>query len=128
MMREIKFRGKRVDGKAWVYGSLQIWADGEYSILDDEDGYIVVPETVGQYTGLKANGVEIYEGDIATERHKGSCGCGKTKYTGETLEIAFDSGMFAFGYHHVELTHYINNTGLEVIGNRFDNPELLEEK
>lgn len=75
IMREIKFRGLRKDGKGWFYGDLVRTtrvSDGirsDHSLIGiDMDFHEVIPETVGQYTGLKdKNGKEIYEGDIIGE-------------------------------------------------------------
>lgn len=87
-MREILFRGKRVDNGEWVYGNLI--TDGEdVFILVKEDllkgldvggwidgaqSYEVIPETVGQYTGLKdLHGTRIFAGDIVKTKYGRLC-------------------------------------------------------
>jgi len=84
-MKEIKFRGKRVDNKEWMYG-YYILREEKSPIIETTETYQqhlictydlsglnefeVIPETVGQFTGLKdCKGVDIWEGDkILTQR------------------------------------------------------------
>ena len=124
-MREILFRGKRIDNGEWVEGFLYITHNGEYEIgrydpyVDIERiTFVVAPATVGQYTGLTdKNGQMIFEGDIVdilTENE-------------ETGVVAYDDGGFlvnADGFC-VDFHSNINGSDLEVIGNIHDNPELL---
>ena len=71
-MREILFRGKRTDNGEWVEGYLSKSRDENKQLklcIDHEEqgvmcSSIVIPETIGQYTGLTVNGKKIFEGDI----------------------------------------------------------------
>lgn len=136
-MRDIKFRGKRIDNGEWVCGNVIVTSDGHCLIQPwiktTGIGYThpnageVDPETVGQYTGLKdRNGKEIYEGDIIR--------CPKYYETPENGynpdEIAgavvFEEGKWTLsegGYLNEEHDSYDGK--LEIIGNIHSNTELL---
>ena len=132
-MRTIKFRGKCIDettdnGK-WIVGSLLQDDNGIFMIVcfvdHHEQWYRVDPDTVGQYTGIiDKNGKEIYEGDIITKSH----GIRSSRHM--VLYYPYTASFVA----KLVGTHDCSNIGQDwvikyctaVIGNRFDNPELLE--
>lgn|SRR5699024_4860754 len=108
-MREIKFRGLRKDGKGWVYGMPTF--DFKYILnklqYDSPDSYEVIPETVGQYTGMKnKRGRVIYEGDIVMYSDKST-----------PLVVGFENGSFVLKKDGKAYVYNINPKGLEVIGN-----------
>ena len=109
-MREIKFRAWDIDGKQMIP-----WCDLKYDVTFEEvfDNEFL---EVNQYTGLKdKNGVEIYEGDIVD-------------FWGRKFLVVYNLGGFGcFGlndaWHPLGDTIYRPTT---VIGNRYENPELLQ--
>ena len=123
-MREILFRGKRVDNGEWFYGFYGKSGEKAYIIYDNDIAvaYIsmkeVIPETVGQYTGLTdKNGTRVFEGDIILW---GLAPC-VAKYDTENARFMFyENGKYlknGFNKDTMEMK--------EVIGNIHDNPELL---
>ena len=138
-MREIKFRGKRVNDCEWVYGDYHRRAGGVHCIIDmqpDWQGKVmyqlsqVDPDTVGQFTGwIDKNGEEIYEGDVLDVLY--------------SIHVERENVCVVFGNNKVERTpgFYFSDNGTtecdhtwdfrdflldrKVIGNIHDNPELL---
>ena len=131
-IREVIFRGKRTDNGEWVKGYLYITHTGAHEIgsYDAEINierftFDVIPETVGQYTGLTdKNGKRIFEGDIV------HC---VSKLDSADMVIIFECGQFrmilAEKYHEYQTNvgyYDINCFAKEVIGNIHDNPEILK--
>ncbi|MCM3704028.1 YopX family protein [Paenibacillus macerans] len=126
-MREIKFRAKCIDESEYngqlIYGfGVHNWDDDgvERAELYTPNGVLEVdPETVGQYTGLPdRNGKEIYEGDIY---HQGDRNIRYVVVWRDTGLIGKQIGTRSYA----GLQHWKDR--IEVIGNRWDNPELLGE-
>ena len=165
-MREIIFRGKRIDNGEWVEGSLVKINDEEYGEciaiiptntysyrFNIDDGYYVYTKTIGQFTGLyDKNGKKIFEGNIVqtrryemyTEELKGYHGYDEEGYPqklpGYTGSMTVHKTRANDNYHAVVrfsptkgfyldgASVYINAIRNTVVGNIYDNPELVEEK
>ena len=142
MNREIKFRGKMIPENEWIFGTiLRIPSPpvcfgksetDKYYIQFPDPRYMpdwnmpykmvqgeVNPDTIGQYTGLHdKNGKEIYEGDIV-----------KIKYRDEDIgKVIYEHNGFSIDVTNMNKNYgrvsFVNNF-MEVIGNIYDNPELL---
>lgn len=123
-MREILFRGKSVTDGRWIFGDLSNYGDYRaitttrgFSIIDSCE---VIPETVGQYTGLKdVHGTRIFEGDVV-------------KSIAAWYVVEFENGGYGlrpFGKGKlipIMGRGNFNENEVEVIGNVYDNQELLE--
>lgn len=171
-MREIKFRGKSKNVNEWCYGTyiftddnrnnpfrtgpfkeshrIVFWCSGDWNMggwVDEE----VIPETIGQYTGLKdKNGKEIYEGDVLHIKQYENNGyrlfgtdvsfpncftldeCkGKLLREGNEL-VYFSEGCMCVGDMFIsalfgDMRYSFPLFELEIIGNIHDNPELIKE-
>jgi uncharacterized phage protein (TIGR01671 family) len=128
-MREILFRGMRTDTKEWVEGVAFPHDNNKVTMLSQHpmDGSLVGkevdPETVGQFTGLTdKNGTKIFEGDIV-------------RYNDTIHKVIFCTinGSAFFGITMPDRGEIWNFAGItcankmEVIGNIYDNPELLKD-
>lgn len=163
-MKEILFRGKRVDNGEWVEGyytelpcgslGATIFSNDDELVCEDTTSYIikvftkqhtnysnsnplqviecekyeVIPETVGQFTGLHdKNGNKIFEGDIIKTREFGKdSGYGINFNDFDVFEVIYSSASFKL--NNARRMFYLSKgQRIEVIGNIYDNPKLLEE-
>lgn len=142
MNREILFRGKRTDNGEWIYGNYcyaELIAKSGYEDLIIEqpaDGETrrVIPETVGQYTGLTdKNGQKIFEGDIVKAVYQSNCvGVANIDFGIGVVEYA--DSYYGGARYHINIIgdagtrEFISSLdgGVKVIGNIHDNPEFLE--
>ena len=131
-MREILFRGKRKDNGEWIEGDLTQDKDLEtayiqsYDYYTDDCGpqrepfcYEVLPETVGQLTGIVKDGKKIFEGDIGWDAHNECYGA-----------VEFQDGKFVYVWENAcnDLDDISVDADIDFIGNIYDNPELLGGK
>lgn len=157
MNHEVLFRGKSVETNEWVYGSYILEKYGntpyicyfEYGTFVNIKQVEVIPETVGEFTGMTdKNGIKIFEGDIVKTQpfydrpysvtRKGKQFLGVVnlhihKFKGNEIfpeqkynsfwqvDIIEDTKK----YNHYSWSRFWN---CEVVGNKFDNPELIKEE
>ena len=143
-MRQILFRGKRIDNGEWVYGFYAMHRspgrdsrDGQRQPIPAHDECLIItyptwqthevhPATIGQFTNLTdRHGTKIFEGDVYTFTNDDGT---KTK----PVQIGFNLGKFAgiirFGENGtdtltIDYLHYSER--IEILGNIHDNPELV---
>lgn len=138
MNRDIEFRG--MHSNKWLYGYLVKSVDDNkyYITVSTDQFYQVKKETIGQYTGLKdKNGKKIFEGDIIRldDDYRKSISSCDAKTEEELVRkdclVGFKDGSFMFCRNRYVIDDFdsylwISNKYCEVIGNIYENKELLE--
>lgn len=124
-MREILFKGKKIDGGEWVEGYV-VRRYGTWFIYDinnsdtcRQNNYMVEEDTICQYTGFATKcGTKIWENDIVQIGwYKGI--------------VKYEDGCFIIKWSNIkwvrkDIVYWISLDDFVVIGNIFDNPELFE--
>lgn len=128
-MREILFRGKQKYNGEWIIsGNVFFGENRKYMYFPNpdndpvENAFVcreVIPETVGQYTGLTVPSGNIFEHDIVTAKFKsnGARFNFTVKYSNEKGCYVFDNGCVKVSFNDIR--------SVRKIGNIHDNPELL---
>lgn len=127
MNRNVKFRGKSKRTGEWLYGDLVRNVEGAFAIVPPFemttdnlcDRYEVDEETIGQFTGLlDKNGKEIYEGDVVT----------LNDLTRERASVTWldKNARFVVECVSDKQTYSIDEYNNTIVGNIYDNPELLK--
>lgn len=145
-MREILFRGKEVESSDWYYGdifhsSMNVDTTRIHDYINRAN-VVIIPDTLGQYTGLTdKNGTKIFEGDILQGDEYPYCSDGEYNYYAEV--IWFDNGCCGFGLcthknpksavrgisdGNCEWFEDFDSNNWSVVGNIYDNPELIGEE
>ncbi|EDO0269507.1 hypothetical protein RRL71_002628 [Listeria monocytogenes] len=130
-MREIEFRGKRIDNREWIYGNLMQFEDSATFIFADErkgastltyahfiinNMHAIDEKTIGQYAGLKdKNGKKIFEGDVGWDEHNECYGV-----------VKFEEGKFLYVWENIAEDLWEVADSIEIYGNIHENLELLE--
>lgn len=145
-MREILFRGKRVATATFVHGFLVVSNDRTHNIVNENGNYWVMPDTVGQFTGLfDKRGVKIFEGDIVrvvSTDYMGFDEIGKVEFQNGCFGVSYFpkwERKYGFGHWHfhrigqVDKWQDMSASGemrytYEIVGNIHDTPDLLEVK
>ena len=144
-MREIIFRGKRVDNGEWIYGvPITDKATGDAYIITSTagaylrseinnmcaTGFRAIPETVGRYTGLTdKNGTRIFEGDIVKITGFHTTAIAAVKYGSPSEESTSWGWYFDDNDGHTYFLMskaFCRDYNAIIIGNIHDNPELLK--
>lgn len=139
-MRIVEFKGKLKTNNEWSYGNLCNRVDDKYIITPDDTPLgkygAVISETISQYTNI--NDIEdnrIYENDILELSEEGRKLFGSEGYPCRKYQlVGFKDGCFMTGRcslsvsDHLDTYLWIIKDYVKVVGNKFDNPELLNEE